>query len=370
MADDAPDDGSGGRTAMVRLDRVSKRFGDLVAVDEVSLTVARGEMLTLLGPSGCGKTTLLNLIAGFVEPSGGRIEIAGHRVDEVPPHLRKLGVVFQSYALFPHLSVAQNVAFGLRMRGVPRAELRQRVAAALDLVRLAGLEERRPHQLSGGQQQRVALARALVIDPDVLLLDEPLSALDKNLRGQMQIELKDIQRRVGVTTIFVTHDQGEALSLSDRIAVLSHGVVQQVASPQEMYREPATGFVAAFVGETNRLLGKVVDADRATARVALETGEVCAVPLRRMSPPETGRKVAVYIRPEAIALAPRAGNTRGNTAAIRTVVFQGAYADLIVESEAGPLLRVRMPAGADRDWVAGMKVTPVPDWTAAHLFED
>jgi spermidine/putrescine ABC transporter ATP-binding subunit len=356
--------------AMVRLERVSKRFGELVAVNEVSLTVARGEMLTLLGPSGCGKSTLLNLIAGFVDPSGGRIEIAGARVDEVPPHLRKLGVVFQSYALFPHLSVAGNVAFGLRMRRVGRAELRQRVAAALDLVRLGGLEARRPHQLSGGQQQRVALARALVIDPDVLLLDEPLSALDKNLRSQMQIELKDIQRRVGVTTIFVTHDQSEALSLSDRIAVLSHGVVQQVATPQEMYREPATSFVASFVGETNRLAGKVVETDRTLARVALESGEVCAVPLRRMRPPEPGREVAVFIRPEAISLAPRAGIARGNTASIRAIVFQGAYADLILDCEGGTALRVRMPAGADRDWAAGMKVTPVPDWTAAHLFED
>jgi spermidine/putrescine ABC transporter ATP-binding subunit len=355
---------------MVRLERVSKRFGTLVAVNDVSLTVARGEMLTLLGPSGCGKTTLLNLVAGFQDADDGRIEVAGLRIDDVPPHLRKLGVVFQSYALFPHLNVADNVAFGLKMRSVPRGEMRSRVAAALDLVRLSGLGERRPHQLSGGQQQRVALARALVIDPDVLLLDEPLSALDKNLRNEMQIELKDIQRRVGVTTIFVTHDQSEALSLSDRIAVLSRGVVQQIASPQDMYRHPATSFVASFIGETNRLVGTVVDADVAAARIELDGGELCSVPLGRGKPPSRGAKVAVYVRPESISLALVSDKLIRKTATIRTVVFQGAHADLIAEYDSGATLRIRIPAGADRDWIAGMKVTPLPDWSAAHLFDD
>ena len=214
--------------AFVRIDGVSKHFGDVPALQDASVNIRRGEILTLLGPSGGGKTTLLNVVAGFLAPDIGSIHIDGRPVTDVPPYRREIGVLFQNYALFPHMNVASNVAYGLKMRGTPKAEIQRRLAEVLALVRLTGYQTRRPRQLSGGQQQRVALARALAISPKVLLLDEPFSALDKNLRGSMQLELKDIQRKLGVTTIFVTHDQSEALSLSDRIAVLSEGRIRQV----------------------------------------------------------------------------------------------------------------------------------------------
>src|SRR5689334_21170202 len=222
----------------VELQHVTKRFGELTAVDEVSLSVLRGEFLTLLGPSGCGKTTSLRMIAGFEIPDSGRVHVGGEDITDVAVHRRDMGMVFQSYALFPHRTVAQNVAFGLRMRALSRAEIARRVAAALAQVALTGLEERRPGQLSGGQQQRVALARALVIEPRVLLCDEPLGALDRKLRQQMQFELKELQRRLGVTLVFVTHDQEEALAMSDRIAVMNAGRIEQVGSPTEIYERP------------------------------------------------------------------------------------------------------------------------------------
>src|SRR5579871_890865 len=215
----------------VQLDGVTKRFGDATALHEAWLKIAPSEFMTLLGPSGCGKTTLLNLVAGFLEADGGEIFIEGALVTATPAHRREIGMVFQNYALFPHMSVAGNIAYGLKTRGLPRAEIGRRVDEALALVKLDGFADRKPRQLSGGQQQRVALARALVIRPKVLLLDEPFSALDKNLRGSMQVELKQIQRNLGVTTIFVTHDQGEALSMSDRIAVMSAGRIRQVGAP-------------------------------------------------------------------------------------------------------------------------------------------
>ncbi len=227
-------------TISVCVEGVVKSFDGVAAVNDVSLDVRKGEFLTLLGPSGCGKTTLLNLIAGFVEPERGTISIDGEVVTQKPPYLRSIGMVFQNYALFPHMTVADNVAFGLRMRKVPPADIKKRVAEALDMVRLPKMGERTPRQLSGGQQQRVALARALVIDPKVVLLDEPFSAIDKNLRAEMQVELKQIQKRVGITTLFVTHDQSEALSLSDRIAVMSHGRIEQLSEPSHLYRSPAT----------------------------------------------------------------------------------------------------------------------------------
>ena len=223
----------------VRLDGVSKRFGTSVALDEAWLKIGRGEFMTLLGPSGCGKTTLLNLVAGFLAPDNGEIFIDGALVTDVPTFERETGIVFQNYALFPHMTVANNVAYGLKARGVGKDEIEQRVAEALAMMKLTGFEDRKPRQLSGGQQQRVALARALVIRPKVLLLDEPFSALDKNLRASMQVEVKEIQRRLGVTTIFVTHDQSEALSLSDRIAVMSGGRICQIDTPEQLYRRPA-----------------------------------------------------------------------------------------------------------------------------------
>jgi len=225
----------------------------VLAVDGVTLDIAAGEFFSLLGPSGCGKTTSLRMIAGFELPDSGRVHVAGRDITDLPVHKRDMGMVFQSYALFPHRTVAENVAFGLRMREVPKPDIERRVKAALAQVALTGLEERKPGQLSGGQQQRVALARALVVEPPVLLCDEPLGALDRKLRQQMQFELKELQKRLGVTLVFVTHDQEEALAMSDRIAVMNHGKVEQVGAPTEIYERPRTRFVADFIGEINIL---------------------------------------------------------------------------------------------------------------------
>jgi spermidine/putrescine ABC transporter ATP-binding subunit len=270
-----------------------KRYGALAALDEVTLAVPEGEFFGLLGPSGSGKTTLLRAIAGFVVPDSGEIRIDGQRIEGVPVHKRGIGMVFQNYALFPHLSVFDNVAFGLSVRGVPAGEIRSRVAEALRLVRLSGLEERRPRQLSGGQQQRVALARALVTRPKVLLLDEPLGALDKRLRQEMQVELKLIQRTVGITTIFVTHDQEEALTLSDRIAILSEGRLVQVGPPAEVYERPATRFAAEFLGEANLFAGR---AEAGALRTPSGLAIFSALPL-------AAGEALIAVRPEKIQLA-------------------------------------------------------------------
>ncbi len=241
-------------SATIRLEQVTKIFdGKVVAVDDVTLDIAAGEFFSLLGPSGCGKTTSLRMIAGFELPDRGRVHVGGKDITDLPVHKRDMGMVFQSYALFPHRTVAENVAFGLRMRDVPKPDIARRVKAALAQVALTGLEDRRPGQLSGGQQQRVALARALVVEPPVLLCDEPLGALDRKLRQQMQFELKELQRRLGVTLVFVTHDQEEALAMSDRIAVMNGGRVEQVGAPTEIYERPRTRFVADFIGEINLL---------------------------------------------------------------------------------------------------------------------
>ena len=264
-------------SAAVQLVAVRKTFGDVVAVDDVDLTIDNGEFFSLLGPSGSGKTTVLRMIAGFEEPSGGAILLEGSDVTHVAPYDRDINTVFQDYALFPHMTVQQNVEYGLKVKRVPKAERRQRAGEMLDVVRLGGFGDRRPNQLSGGQRQRVALARALVNRPSVLLLDEPLGALDLKLREEMQTELKAIQREVGITFVFVTHDQGEALSMSSRIAVFNHGRIEQVGSPVEIYEHPATSFVAGFVGTSNlldaelsaRVLGKSAPHTLRPERVSL-----------------------------------------------------------------------------------------------------
>src|SRR4051812_17676531 len=275
-----------GEDIAVQLDRVTKRFGKTTALDDVSLLVRRGELMTLLGPSGCGKTTLLNLVAGFLTPDGGEIAIDGRRVTDVPPYRRESGIMFQQYALFPHMSVAANVGYGLKMRRIARPEIARRVAEALALIKLEGLEDRKPRQLSGGQQQRVALARALVIRPKVLLLDEPFSALDRNLRASMQVEIKEIQRKLGVTTIFVTHDQSEALSLSDRIAILAEGRIRQIDTPQRIYQQPADRFVASFIGEVAVLRARLESRDGEEAAVVAGAcrNTVATAPLQGLSP--------------------------------------------------------------------------------------
>jgi putative spermidine/putrescine transport system ATP-binding protein len=330
----------------IELVGVSKSFGPVPAVRELSLAVRRGEVLTLLGPSGCGKTTLLNMIAGFEEPSAGTIRIDGREVTGVPPYLRDTGMVFQSYALFPHMNVFENVAFGLRMRRRPKAEVAAEVARALEMVKLGGLGERRVRQLSGGQQQRVALARAIVIRPKVLLLDEPLSALDKNLRGQMQVELKELHEKTGLTTIFVTHDQGEALSLSDRIVVMDKGEVQQVSAPVELYERPANGFVASFIGEINALPPARCTARGERLEFELAAGLRLTARPRPERPIADGARAHLFVRPEHIAIA-EPGGAAPNRVPGRalTHVYQGTHT--LSRIDAGPLgiLQLRSAGG-------------------------
>jgi spermidine/putrescine transport system ATP-binding protein len=279
----------------IRFEGVTKKFGDATAVDDLNLTIRSGEFFSLLGPSGCGKTTTLRMVAGFEQPTEGSVHLEGEPVEDVPPYRRNVNTVFQSYALFEHLDVEGNVAFGLKRRKVDKDEIKTRVAEALELVQLTGRESSKPAQLSGGQKQRVALARALVNRPSVLLLDEPLGALDLKLRKQMQVELKEIQREVGITFLYVTHDQEEALAMSDRIAVMDGGVVQQCGPPEEIYETPRKTFVAGFIGVSN-LLPATVEGDG----IRLSTGEHCNAQLA--SDLEQGASVHCSVRPEKIFL--------------------------------------------------------------------
>ena len=287
--------------ASVELKRVSKQYGDAVAVADMSLQIAHGEFVALLGPSGCGKTTTLQILAGFLEPTSGDILVDGESMRGVPPHKRNVGVVFQSYALFPHLSVFDNVAFGLKMRRQGEAEVAGRVAQALDLVQLTGLEKRYPRELSGGQQQRVALARALVIEPAVLLLDEPLSNLDANLREQMRFEIRQIQRRIGITTVFVTHDQSEAMAAADRLVVMSKGSIRQVGTARQVYETPVDLFVAEFIGQANLLRGTVTYKGAADAELLLAPDVTLRAP--HQGAVQVGHSAVLALRPEDIRLA-------------------------------------------------------------------
>src|SRR2546423_3387303 len=282
----------------VELDNVTRRFGDLTAVDAVTLGIRRGEFLTLLGPSGCGKTTLLRMIAGFATPDSGRVRLGGRDVTELPPYRREVTTVFQQYALFPHMNVFANVAFGLQRRRVSRDEIHRRVREALEMVRLRGLDERTPAELSGGQQQRVALARALVLEPRVLLLDEPLAALDLKLRKQMQLELKGLQRRLGISFIYVTHDQEEALTMSDRIVVMNAGHVEQIGRAEEIYERPVSEFVAGFIGMSNIIEGTV-----AAVRDGASVINIANVPITvQGNGVVVGERIRLMVRPEKIKL--------------------------------------------------------------------
>ncbi len=352
-----PDSMAGHDDVAVHFDAVTKRFGDVVALNEVSLAIGRGEFMTLLGPSGCGKTTLLKLAGGFLGPDAGAIAIDGKCVNEVPTYKREIGMMFQNYALFPHMSVADNVAYGLKTRRVPRDECRRRVAGALSLVKLTGMEDRKPRQLSGGQQQRVALARALVINPTVLLLDEPFSALDKNLRTSMQVELREIQRKLCLTTIFVTHDQSEALSLSDRMAVMSEGRIRQLGTPVEVYRRPSDRFVASFVGDTNRLRGRLVGVAETDALVALGTAQVKASG-EALSGAVPSMPVDLFVRPEQLRIV-GLGEPCAMTGNVVAQVYQGGHVDLQIECKASGCDRLLVRSAGDHAvmrWPLGAEV--------------
>jgi putative spermidine/putrescine transport system ATP-binding protein/spermidine/putrescine transport system ATP-binding protein len=319
----------------VRLSELTKLYGATRAVDRLSLSIAPGNMVALLGPSGCGKTTTLRMIAGLVEPNAGEILIDDRRITRVPVHRRNIGMLFQNYALFPHMTVAENIAFGLETRGVKGAAAAARVEGALQLVQLSGYGGRLPSQLSGGQQQRVALARALVVEPMLLLLDEPLGALDKSLRESMQTELRGLQQRLGITTVFVTHDQDEALTMADRIVIMRDGWVEQIGSPSEVY-QPVSRFVADFLGAANFFRGRVERVVDGASLVVVPDGPTLTVPsLRRI-----GSHVTVALRPESITLAPPAANrsTMPNTtpAIVEQVIYHGFVTHL----------HLRMPNGA------------------------
>lgn len=321
----------------VRLANLTKTFGRVVAVDDVSLDIRRGEFFSLLGPSGCGKTTTLRSIAGLAEVDSGRIEIYGRDVTELPPDKRNIGMVFQNYALFPHMTVAQNVGFGLRMRRVPRTEIAERVEKALELVQLPGIGGRLPNQLSGGQQQRVALARAIVIEPQVLLLDEPLSNLDAKLRKNMQIELRALQKRLGITAIYVTHDQEEALTLSDRIAVMDTGGISQLAEPIEIYRQPANRFVAQFIGRVNLLSGRIDETD-GKLLFRTDSGVAFRVQHEVVRTAATGHEINLALRPENVQIDP-AGEVHPEGIRLRgrilQAVYTGSVTDYVVEIAGG-----------------------------------
>ncbi|MBP1845750.1 putative spermidine/putrescine transport system ATP-binding protein/spermidine/putrescine transport system ATP-binding protein [Rhizobium petrolearium] len=306
----------------VRFVSVEKSFETATALHSLDLEIERGTLFALLGPSGCGKTTTLRLIAGFEQPTRGQVYIRGKDVTGIPAYKRSFGMVFQNFALFPHLSVTENVAFGLQMRGIGKDVIRQKVAAVLDLVALGKFADRYPRQLSGGQQQRVALARAVVFEPDVLLLDEPLSALDKMLREQMQVEIRQLQHRLGMTTVFVTHDQEEALTMSDRVAVMNHGRIQQAGTPKDIYDRPRTEFVATFLGASNILEGHVRgrEGDRAVVDVAGNLIQVSGTPVSK-------GKLRFALRPEKIVLDPQSGIR----AVVKDVIYRGAQTFLYLD---------------------------------------
>ena len=314
---------------VIQLDHVRKSFGDFVAVEHADFGIEQGEFFAMLGPSGCGKTTTLKMIAGFEQPTSGKVLLNGVDVSRVPPYKRNVNTVFQQYALFPHMTVADNVRFGPKAKKVPKSEYEPNVAQMLEVVRLTEFADRKSTQLSGGQQQRVALARALVNFPSALLLDEPLAALDLKLREAMQFELKRIQREVGITFVFVTHDQGEALTMSDRIAVMSDGRVEQIGTPEEIYNSPATLFVAGFIGSANLLPGEVVSADGTDTVVKLTAGPTVRARTSTVRQPDA--PVSVMLRPERLTATTQArSDGRSVDGTVSDVVFQGATARIVV----------------------------------------
>ncbi len=354
----------------VRLERVTKRFGDVAAVDDLSLDIAEGEFFSMLGPSGCGKTTTLRMIGGFEEPTYGTIYLGGRDVTDLPPYKRDVNTVFQSYALFPHLDVYENVAFGMRRKKVDKSEIATRVKDVMKLVDLVGFERRKPPQMSGGQQQRVALARALVNHPKVLLLDEPLGALDLKLRKQMQLELKRIQQEVGITFIYVTHDQEEAMTMSNRLAVMRRGKVEQLGPPEDVYENPATEFVAGFLGASNLLEGDVKDLDDRDATVLLHAGTTVQVPVDRI-PRDSGTHVKVGVRPEKITIEREdlyvPGDLNNITGVLEMSTYIGVSHQYKVVGPGGTKLTVYIQnLGAEQAPHPGERV--VLSWRPEHTF--
>jgi len=356
-----------GETPSVELRSVTKRFDQFVAVDALSLELSRGEFFTLLGPSGCGKTTTLRMIAGFERPSEGEIRIEGEDVAQLPPHKRPTNTVFQSYALFPHLSVEKNVAFGLKRKKVAKDEIAERVKAELERVGLASHANRRPSQLSGGMQQRVALARALVNLPKVLLLDEPLGALDLKLRKELQVELKRIQRDVGITFVYVTHDQEEALTMSDRIAVMNRGRVEQVATPEEVYDRPATTFVAGFIGVSNLMPATVTGSDE----VKLDQGQTISAPTTGFSP---GDRCHAVVRPEKlrVELGENGDSPAGRSrveGVVASSLYLGTSTQIAVDLGEGVRMTVLVPNAdeAERQRLPGGGARVALSWEPEHM---
>jgi spermidine/putrescine transport system ATP-binding protein len=361
---------TGARTAAIELRGVVKTYqahGETVAaVRGVDLSIAEGEFFSLLGPSGCGKTTTMRMIAGFDEPTEGRIVLHGRDVVGVPPNRRDINMVFQSYALFPHMSVLENVAFGLRRKNTPKGEVTRRVGEMLEIVDLTGRERRRPRELSGGQQQRVALARALVNRPRALLLDEPLGALDLKLRQSMQVELKRIQREVGITFVYVTHDQGEALTMSDRIAVMNDGVIEQLGPPRQIYERPATAFVAGFIGTSNVLSGTVGRTEGDTAVIEPGPGERILVP----GAPTAGGTVELTVRPEkiAIGLHPPDAEACALRGTVTEVVYLGTFTNYTVRTSTGAEVVVFVQNASSADDVAASGDTVWLSWEPRHSY--
>jgi spermidine/putrescine ABC transporter ATP-binding subunit len=358
--------------AALRVAELTKIFAGTRAVDRVSLTIEPGSMVALLGPSGCGKTTTLRMIAGLVEPNAGEIFLDGSPITRVPVHRRNIGMLFQNYALFPHMTVAQNIAFGLETRRIGRTAIAERVAEALRLVQLSGYEERLPGELSGGQQQRVALARAVVVEPALLLLDEPLGALDKSLRQSMQVELRALQRRLGITTVMVTHDQDEALTMSDRIVIMRDGRIEQIGEPADVYEHPASRFTASFLGASNFFRGRVSDSGGGVLTVAVPDGPI----LRAGGARSTGTEVTLSLRPEAIAVGPANGEEtapNSTAAVVEQVIYHGFVTHLHLRLPNGePLIAFRQQAaGSDvLPVVPSMAVTARWSCDAVHIVRD
>lgn len=351
--------------AFVSFQGVQKTYdGETLVVRDLNLDVARGEFLTLLGPSGSGKTTTLMMLAGFEAPTQGRIMLAGRELNHLPPHKRNLGMVFQNYALFPHMTVAENLAFPLRIRRIPKAELEGRIDRALDMVHLTQFKTRRPGQLSGGQQQRVAVARALVFEPEIVLMDEPLGALDKKLREQLQYEIKTLHDRLGITMVYVTHDQGEALTMSDRIAVFAHGIMQQIGPPRELYEQPMNAFVADFVGENNHMTGTVRQRTGEACTVELDhaAGDADALAVQDLQP---GDRCVLSVRPEHVRIEPEDDEVPNLfSGQVISVLFQGDHLRAVITAAGVEEIVAKLPnTGADHGLRAGATIRI--GWTAA-----